>query len=148
MVTSLHNAQRAGAMVATRLSALYPQVTAAESKLGAAPADVRAKFDAFKKDFDAVRVKFGVPAAAGGGRGGGGGGRGGADLANVLSRAANLKVQVAGAWEAPSAAALRQSAESGASLQAAVSEANALLAKVPALNTALKPYDVTLTVPK
>ncbi len=149
MVTSLHNAQRLGATVAARLNALYPQVTsAAESKLGAAPPDVRAKFDAFKKEFDAVRVKFGVPAAAGGGRGGGGGGRGGADAANVLSRAATLKVQVAGAWEPPSPAALRQSAEAGAALQAAVKEANALLAKVPALNTALKPYDVQLTVPK
>jgi hypothetical protein len=64
----------------------------------------------------------------------------------VLSRVATLKVQVAGAWEPPSAAALRQSAEAGASLQAAVSEANALLARVPALNSALKPYDVTLIV--
>ena len=147
MVTTLHNAQRLGVTAAASLSALFPQVAAAESKLGAAnaPTAVRARFDAFKKDFDAVRVKFGVPAAATGGRGGG---RGAADPANVLSRAAALKVQVAGAWEAPSAAALRQSADAGASLHAAVSEANALLARVPALNAALKPYDVTLTVPK
>ena len=150
MVTSLHDAQRLGATAAASLSKLYPQIAAAESKLGTAnaPAAVRSRFDAFKKDFDAVRVKFGVPMAAAGGRGGGGGGRGGADPANVLSRAATLKVQVAGAWEAPSPAALRQSAEASGSLQAAVREANALLAKVADLNNALKPYDITLTTSK
>lgn len=145
MVIALHSAQRTGATAAASLAALYPQVVAAESKLGSAPADVRGRFDAFKKDFDAVRMKFGVPAAAAGGRGGG---RGGADPANVLSRVSNLKVQVAGAWEAPSPAALRQSAEAGAALQAAVREANAVLAKVVALNNVLKPYDVTLSVAK
>ena len=46
-----------------------------------APDAVKSQFDAFVKDFDAVKAKFGVgaPAGGGGGRGGGGGagGRGG-----------------------------------------------------------------------
>ncbi len=149
VVTDLHNVQRVGTVAALALGALYPQVTAAGTRLGAssAPAAVKAQFDVFTKEFDAVRVKFGVPAAVGG-RGGGGGGRGGAVAGDVLAPVATLKVQAGGIWEAPSDAVVRQSAAAKLALQLAVTQANAFLAKLTAMNQSLRPYDITLTVPQ
>jgi hypothetical protein len=151
IVTDLHDAVRLGTAAAGALNALYPQITAAAAKLGAsnAPAAVKTQFDAFKNEFDAVRVKFGVPiaAAAGRGGGGGGGGRGGANPENVLASTSALKVEISGIWESPSDATVRQSAAEKLALQKAVTEANAFLAKATAMNQSLKPYDITLTVP-
>ena len=78
IVTELHGVQRLGIQAAAALNALYPQITAAAAKLkdaGNVPATVKTQFEALNKEFDAVRVKFGVPVVAAGGRGGGGGGR-------------------------------------------------------------------------
>jgi photosystem II stability/assembly factor-like uncharacterized protein len=151
IVVELHDAQRAGTMTANALNALYPQVTAAATKLkdmNNVPAAVKSQFDAFNKELDAVRVKFGVPLGAGGrGGGGGGGGRGGADPENVLARASALKGAVMGVWETPSEATVRQSADARAALQRAVVEANALMAKAMTMSQTLKPYDITLTRP-
>ncbi len=108
---------------------------------------MKAQFDVFTKEFDAVRVKFGVPAAVGG-RGGGGGGRGGAVAGDVLAPVATLKVQAGGIWAAPSDAVVRQSAAAKLALQLAVTQANAFLAKLTAMNQSLRPYDITLTVPQ
>ena len=61
-------------------------MTAAAAKLKDANTPVKPQFDALAKQFDAVRVKFGVPAAPAGGRGGGGGGgRGNVNLNDVLA---------------------------------------------------------------
>jgi hypothetical protein len=151
IVTDLHDAVRLGTAAAGALNALYPQITAAASKLGAssAPAAVKAQFDAFKNEFDAVRVKFGVPiaAAAGRGGGGGGGGRGGANPENVLASTSALKVEISGIWESPSDATVRQSAAEKLALQKAVADANTFLAKATAMSESLKPYDIVLTVP-
>ena len=75
-VMDLHEMQRRGEEMAAALNPLYAQMNDVADKLKTAsnvPAPVKAQFDALKKDFDAVRVKFGVPAAGGGGAGGGGG---------------------------------------------------------------------------
>jgi NAD(P)H-dependent FMN reductase len=109
------------------------------------PAALKAQFDAVHKDFDAVRVKFGVSAAIAAGRGGGGG-RGG-DPENVLARATTLKLGVMGMWEAPSAATVKQSAEVKLAVQQAVTEANAMLAKATTISQSLSKYDIVLTVP-
>jgi hypothetical protein len=95
-------------------------------------------------------VKFGVPiAAAGGGRGGGGGGRGGGagEPANVLARVAGLKGQVLAFWEMPSDALLRQINEVKPALDSAIREAQALLTRASTVSQALRPYNITLTIP-
>jgi hypothetical protein len=96
VVADLHELQRRGTETARRLNTLYPQFTQIATRLdsASAPAEAKTQFGGLKKEFDAVRVKFGVPIAAGGaGRGGGGGGGrgGGADPANVLVRVSTLK---------------------------------------------------------
>ena len=150
LVAELHDAQRTGTGWASALNALYSQMTGASGKVKDAvnvPPAVKAQFDAFNKDFDALRVKFGVgPGAAAAGRGGGGG-RGGADPDNALGRTTALKGLVMGVWEAPSESTVRQSTEAKAALQKAVTEAGALLTRATAVSGALKPYDITLTVP-
>jgi len=145
---ALHTAQRSGMEVAAALDALYPQMTAAASKLKAeskVPADVKARFDALNRQFDTVRVKFGVPAVAAGR--GGGGGRGGADASNVLARLSALKVGIAGMWEPPTAASTKQSADARLALQQAIAEANLVLSKASAMSESLKAYEIALAVP-
>ena len=105
------------------------------------------QFADVNKQFDSVRVKFGVGAAAAAGRGGGGGGRGGADPSNALARAGAVKSAIMGIWETPSAGMLKQSADAKAALAQAIGEADALMPKIAAVSQALKKYDVTLTVP-
>ena len=101
-----------------------------------------------QKDFDAVRVKFGVPAQAPqGGRGGGGGGRGGgAPDPNLLNRLAAAKGAVMGIWEAPSGAVSRQAASARTGLLAAITEAEGVLARARTMASALKAHNITLNV--
>jgi len=150
IVMDLHDAQRAGMQAAAKLSAMYPQMTAAATKMknaSNAPAALKSQFDALTKQFDAVRVKFGVPAAPAGRGGGGGGGRGGANPDDVLAQLSALKVGVGAMWESPTAATVRQAAAAKLAVQQAVTEANAFLSKAAALSDALKTQDITLSIP-
>jgi hypothetical protein len=149
LVMELHDGQRLGIHAAAALNGLYPQVAAAATMLKAsnAPPAVKTQFESFKSEFDAVRVKFGVPAGVAAGRGGGGGGRGGADPDDVLARISALKLGIIGMWEAPTAAAVKQSADATQALQQAAAEANAALTKAASLSQSLKTYGVVLTVP-
>ncbi len=150
VVNDLHEVQRLGLRAAASLNALYPAVGAAAVKVKNAsniPAATKAQFDAFKNEFDSVRVKFGVPTVAGRGGGGGAVGRGSADPEDALTRTTALKIRVMGIWEPPSDGTLQQTTDSKTALQKAVADANAFLGKVAAMNQALKAYDVTLTVP-
>jgi hypothetical protein len=150
IVMELHDAQRAGMQAAAKLSAVYPQMTAAATKMknaSNAPAALKSQFDALTKQFDAVRVKFGVPAAPAGRGGGGGGGRGGANPDDVLAQLSALKVGVGAMWESPTPATVRQAATAKLAVQNAVSEANAFLSKAAALSEPLKAQDITLTIP-
>ena len=88
----LHDAQRRGNEVQASLNALHPQMTDIAGKIGGmenVPANVKSQFESLNKDYEAVRVKFGVPvgAAAQAGRGGGGGGGGGGGAAADAERA-------------------------------------------------------------
>jgi hypothetical protein len=168
IVMDLHDMQRRGTQTEAQLAALYPQISDAESKLKLAsdiPSSVKSQFDALQKDFDAVRVKFGVgpsadttaaPGAGRGGRGGrggggraGGGGRGGAsDEANLLNRAATLKAAIGGIWELPSDALMKRYTDVRAALPAAIAEANAVVARVSALAPTLKRYGIEVNLPK
>ena len=153
VLMDLHSLQRQGAEAAAQLQTLYADMQKATPKIdsSSAPANVKSDFAAFRKEFDAVRAKFGigVPAVGfgppGGGGGGGRGGGGGAQ--NPLTRAGAVKGAIMGIWETPSDAAMKQVAEVKAELPKAISEANAFLGKVKAMNAALSPYGATLTLP-
>jgi hypothetical protein len=160
VATDLHETQRRGQQVASALTALGMQLLTVQGKVKAATnvSDaVKAQVDALGKQFDSVRVKFGVAAAVapgtgGGGRGGaggagGGGGRGGADPANVLGKVSSAKNNIIAFWESPSASTLKQAAEAKAGLPKAMAEANAVLASAAKVSAALKAADITLTVP-
>ena len=154
ILMGLHDLQRRGTQTASMLNALYPQITDIAKKVdsnAAIPAPAKAEFAAFNKQFDSLRVKFGVPlgAAAGGrgGGGGGGGGRGGADPQNALARTATVKTQIMAIWEPPSPASVKQSSEARAALTKAIADANTFLAKARSMSESLKKYDITLTVP-
>jgi hypothetical protein len=78
----LHEIQKKGQTAADALTSVDTQMAelATKVKESKAPDAVKAQFDAFAKEFDSVKAKFGVgaPAAGGGGRGGGRGGAAGA----------------------------------------------------------------------
>ena len=151
IVMDLHDLQRRGTMMTNALNPFYTQMTDISSKLGGmanVPAAVKTQFDSVNKEFDAVRVKFGVPPPqppAGGGRGGGGGG--GAPSQDVVSRTAGVKSAIANIWEMPSDALLKQYNDVKLALPRAIAEANALLVKAMPLSQALKKHDLTLNVP-
>ena len=151
VANDLHSVQRTGLKVAAALDKLYPQVTAATGKIkdaGNVPAAVKTQFEALAKQFDSVRVKFGVPTVAGRGGGGGAVGRGGADPDDALTRTTALKIRVMGIWEAPSDGTVRQAAEAKSALQKAIADANAFFTRAAAMSASLKTYDVVLTVPE
>ncbi len=164
LVNELHASQQRGQTVATRLGQLASQVALFDSKRDSTPAltpEMKTAYDAFKADFNTIRVKFGVqpgrlpgapaPGGQGGGPGGGGGGGGfGGQFAapgNSLARVGQLKGLLIGIWEAPSASTTRNSGDAMKALDEAIKEAEALLARVPRLNDQLKPSGLALTLP-
>jgi hypothetical protein len=163
MALELHESQRHGQLAADALGSIESQMADVSAKVKAskAPDAVKAQFDAFVKEFDATKAKFGVgpaPAAAaapaGGGRGagggGGGGGRGGGapvDQANVLGRVNTLKGDLSGFGDMVSDTQMKSYTELKAALPKAVADANAVIVKAMAMSQTLKKYDVVLTVP-
>jgi photosystem II stability/assembly factor-like uncharacterized protein len=149
ITADLHELQRRATAVAGSLNALHAQITDVQGKVGGtnAPADVKSQWEAFHREYEAVRVKFGVPIAAGGGGRGGGRGGGAAEPANVLARTGAVKGSILSFWEAPSEALVRQYNEVKAELPRAISEAEAFLAKAPAMSQRLQPYNLSLSVP-
>jgi hypothetical protein len=89
--------------------------------------------------------------AAGGGGGGGRGGRGGAgggdNSNNVVAKITGARAAVGAFWEMPSASVMQQYNDGKAQLPRAIAEANAFISKANAMSAALKPHNITLTVP-
>ncbi|MCA2992147.1 sialidase family protein [Gemmatimonas sp.] len=146
----LHAAQVAGAQAAMPLAALQAQLRTVAAKVDSSTtvsADVKTEWAAFRKDFDALRVKFGVGApvfAAGPGGGGGfGGGGAGAD-ANVLARLGAVKGNLLAVWETPSDALVKQAAAARAALDAAVAEATAFAPRMKAMSEKLAAAGITM----
>jgi hypothetical protein len=112
------------------------------------PADVKAEFAQFRKDFDALRAKFGVgvPAVGGPGGGGGFGGGGAANDTNVLGRVGQAKSNVLAVWELPSDVLRKQADAAKTALAAAVAEVNAFWPKARALSGKLAAVRITLRV--
>jgi hypothetical protein len=150
----LHDLQRRGQATANTLNTLYTQMTAAAAKIrglpSPLPADVNTQWTNFQRDFDSLRVKFGVPlGGAGGGRGGGGGGggRGGGAADNALGRVATMKGLAMGIWEPASDATVRQSNDAKQALQKAIADANAFLRRASSMSETMKRFDVSIAVP-
>lgn len=143
----LHEMQKKSTAMTSALQSLYSQLADAKSKTDAAPANVKSALDAFMKDFDAVRVKFGVPAQPAGGGFGGRGGGAPADPANVAARVSLAKSSVLAFTETPSATTMKQYADVKLALPKAIAEGNAVIAKAGSLANTLKAAGVTLTVP-
>jgi len=160
MALDLHEIQRRGQQAADALGSIESQMSDVGEKVKAskAPDAIKTQYDAFVKEFDAVKAKFGVgpaPAAAaapaGGGRGGGGGGgRGGGgpvDQTNVLGRVNTLKNDLSGFGDMVSDTQLKSYTELKAALPKAVTDANSVIIKAMGMSQALKKYDVTLNAP-
>jgi hypothetical protein len=140
------------------LGQVYPQMTELAGKLAgsSAPAATKTQFEAVNKEFDAVRVKFGVPAgggaAAGGpGGGGGGGGRGGGapppNPSDIVGRLNSTRALLMAFQDNPSDFVVRNYNDLKLALPKAITEGNAFLVKAMSLSQALKKSDMTLTVP-
>jgi hypothetical protein len=122
---------------------------------------MKARYAAFKKEFEDIRVKFGVqpgrlPGAAapggggpgaGGPRGGGGFGGGFAATNNALGRVGQIKGLLVGLWETPSAASIKQAADASKALTDAMKEADALMAKIGGVNATLRTTGLAITMP-
>ena len=158
VANDLHEMQRRAMSVTNALNPFHEQMTGVVAKIGGmadVPADVKARFEALNKEYEAVRVKFGVPsgaaaaAAAGrGGRGGGGfGGGGGGGDTSLAGRIGQMKNQIMAFQEPPSDYLVRQYNALKTDLPRAVSEVNSMLVNAMAVGQALKPFGVALTVP-
>ena len=156
VVADLHEMQRRGAEMTAALNPLHTQMTEVGPKvkgMANVPDAVKAQLDAMTKEFDTVRVKFGVPPAPapqGGGRGGGGGGFGGgapANPADLVARAGAIKAQMMAFQDTPSDTLMKQYNDVKLALPRAVTEANTVLVKAMALSQALKKYDINVNVP-
>lgn len=165
LVNDLHTLQTNGAATSTKLSALATQVAIMDSKIDSTASvtpEMKSRYAAFKKEFDDVRVKFGVqpgrlpgaaaPGAGGpgaGGPGGGGGGFGGGFAApnNALGRVGQIKGVLVGLWETPSAASVKQAADASKALTEAMKEADALMAKIGGVNETLRTTGLAITMP-
>ncbi len=171
LLGELHERQQRGTDVAAKLTTLATQIATIQARIDSAPAmpaDARTAFQNLRTRFDSVRVKFGVAAGraprraaaadssesddesaprAGGGGGGGGFGAAAAGNANALARLASVKSAIGSIWEAPSAASTREAADASQALDAAVTEAESVLASARTLGATLTPFKRTLGVP-
>ena len=140
--------------MAAQLTALYAEMQKVVPKVdssNATPA-VKTQFAAFRKEFDALRPKFGVGIPAVTFAPGGGGGRGAAAgpeaNANVIARVGTVKGAIMGAWETPSASVMKQVTDVRAALPPAITAANAFMVKARAMSATLAPFGLTLKVEK
>ncbi len=77
----------------------------------------------------------------------GGFGGGGGSAQGLVNKAGSLKGQIMSFWELPSDALTKEYNDLKLAMPKAMLEANAFLAKVPAMSDTLKKYEITLTAP-
>ena len=153
IVTDLHAIQRRGVAMATALNSLYPQMDSGGEERRREERHPRQREDAVRileqgvrrdpqevRRADQRRQRADVAAVAAGAVAR-------SDPENVLARASTLKTQLAGVWEAPSAASVHQYNDVKLALPKAVADANAFLGKANAVSQALAKYGVTIKVP-
>ena len=156
MAMELHDLQKRANEMTNALGPLYTNMLEVAGKISGmsnVPAAVKTQFDTANKEFDGIRVKFGVPPTLAGaaGGGGGGGGRGGGpppNPADLSATVGTLKSQILTFHDVPSDTLVKRTADLKASLPKAIAEANTfLVTKAMPLSQSLKKYDVALTVP-
>jgi hypothetical protein len=150
IVMDLHQMQGRAVEAARPLMPFHTQMTEIAGKLDGmanVPADVKAQFTAVQKEWDTVRMKFGVPPPVAAGGGGGRGGGPPPNPADVVSRTGTVKGQIMSFYDLPSASLMTQYGDVRLALPKAITELNAFLAKATALSQALAKHGVTLTVP-
>lgn len=126
----LHQMQLKANDVAEMVQNAYAQVTTLQQQtkgVTIAP-NVKQAFDALTKEFEAVRRRLGL----GGGPGGGGGGFGN-NAENLRGRIGQLKGQVMASTALPTNTQLMQIRDTKAALPGLVDQANATVAKLPAV---------------
>jgi hypothetical protein len=144
MAMEMHTLQARVTEASTAQASLTRQLTELATTLGTrndVPADVKASFDAVKKDVDALTPKLTTPQGRGGG---GGGGRGNNEsLPAKIGQAKNTLMGGMVVGEQTT------NAYSDAKAQApkVIADLNAAIAKASALSTSLGRYNLTLTVP-
>ena len=144
----LHELQRRGEAAAAAMEPFYQQMSQIAAALPSktdVPAGVKSQFDALEQQFDAVRVKFGVPAPAGGGRGRGRGAA--ADPANLVARVGALKGEVLAFWEPPSDTLMKRYGELKDALPKAIDELNRVYTSATPVALALGAHGLSLKVP-
>jgi photosystem II stability/assembly factor-like uncharacterized protein len=139
----MHDLQRRAMAVSARLSPVNAQAQNAAKELAGrsdVPAAVKAQFDAFSKELAAVMPKF-VTQVPQGGRGGFGGGA--APTPNVITRIGQAKGGMMGGMM-PTATTMQAYTDARTMAPAAISEAEAVLAKAPAVSAALAKHNIKL----
>ncbi len=154
ILSDLHETQRRATPIVAAFNAIHPQMTDIAGRIGdmaSVPADAKSAFEALNRDYEAQRVKFGVPtptpAGGGRGRGGGFGGFGAPDPTNLVARIGAVKASIMSFWEPPSTALVRQYEEVTPALARAITDAQALLARAATVAQTLGRHGLTLTVP-
>ncbi|MDE3014458.1 MAG: glycosyl hydrolase [Gemmatimonadota bacterium] len=146
VANDLHELQRRGQHIATMLGDLHDEVTAVAEQVESTDvaADLERDFDSFRDDWDALRVKFGVPARQGGRRFG----RAPAGPENVFAQVSGLKDEVLSFWEPPSDALIARYYGAKPALEAALSEAGLVLANARGLAERLDDVGISMNVPE
>jgi hypothetical protein len=122
----LHQLQAKANEVAEMVQIAYAQVQLLQQQTKDAnlSASVKAQLESVVKEFDAVRRRLGL-----GQQGGGGGG----NNENVRGRIGQIKGQIMGSTAAPTNTQMMQVRELRAAMPGLIDQANAVVAKVPAL---------------
>jgi hypothetical protein len=144
MAMEMHELQRRGTEIGNSLAPFNTRMGELAKEFEGRsdlPPDVKAMFDAVRKELAELAPKFAPPA---GGRGRGG--RGGGAVDNPLQRAAAAKNALM-AGMGPTAAALTAYTDAKAQVPKLFDQANGLLTKASALSSALAKHNITLTVP-
>jgi photosystem II stability/assembly factor-like uncharacterized protein len=130
----LHQMQNKATDVAEMVQNANAQLTLLQqqSKGQTLPANVKQNLDALSKEFENLRRRLGLAGGGGPGGGGGGGGFGGGNE-NVRGRIGQLKGAVMGATMLPTNTQLMQIREVKAAFPVLIDQANAAVAKLPAL---------------
>jgi hypothetical protein len=150
VATDWHAAHQRGASTAASLTALWTDLRSAAAKLDSMPAipdSVKSSLAAYRKELDAMRVKFGASVGGGAAPGGGFGGFGATNDANALARLAAVKGNLLAIAEEPSAALLAQGTSAKAALEATISEAQTLLGRATAVRAMLTAVGVSTLSP-
>jgi photosystem II stability/assembly factor-like uncharacterized protein len=143
MAMEMHALQARVTGASTAHASLTRQLNQLSTDMGSRndiPADVKASFDALKKDVDALAPRLTPPA----GRGGGGGGRGNAE--SLPAKIGQAKGALMGGMVVGEQTSNLFS-EARAQTPKAIGDLNAVIAKASAVRTSLARYNLTLDVP-